>query len=134
VNEGLKLKQREMKVKKSDELTFSVHILRYEFCVLIAFKIIDIFTETDYAVGIDLGTTYSCVTVYKDGKFERIINSNEMFTTPSVVFYSEDDTYVGEDAVMRGQKNCKNCVSGMLTFVAFKRILLIVLTIQIIFN
>ncbi|KAF4527429.1 hypothetical protein B566_EDAN014499 [Ephemera danica] len=72
--------------------------------------------EEDYAVGIDLGTTYSCVTVYKGDKFERIKNNHGMFTTPSVVFYSGDDVYVGEDARMRGQsdsKNCLNCISGV---------------------
>ena len=59
----------------------------------------DSFIPTEsYAIGIDLGTTYSCVGLYINGKVD-IIQENERFTIPSCVYYEENDvTAVGEAA------------------------------------
>jgi heat shock protein 5 len=49
-------------------------------------------------IGIDLGTTYSAVTVYQNGQSEVIINDMGNRITPSVVSFLGQDRLVGEAA------------------------------------
>ncbi|GBG78971.1 hypothetical protein CBR_g28685 [Chara braunii] len=74
--------------------------------------------STDYAVGIDLGTTNSCVAVWDRGVVEIIANDNGNLTTPSCVAITEDGGYlVGECAKDQATTNPKR------TFVHIKRLL-----------
>ena len=51
------------------------------------------------AVGIDLGTTYSCVAyVGRDGRPQVLLNSEGERTTPSVVWFDDDRIVVGDEA------------------------------------
>eukprot|EP00118_Oscarella_pearsei_P007213 m.34545 g.34545 ORF g.34545 m.34545 type:complete len:556 (+) comp31995_c0_seq3:64-1731(+) len=68
--------------------------------------------ETDQlpAVGIDLGTTYSCVAVWEGGHPVVIANNMGHRTTPSWVAYTDQDMLVGEAAASQALRNPKNTI------------------------
>ena len=61
-------------------------------------------------IGIDLGTTNSCVAIMEGGKPKVIENSEGARTTPSVVAYADDEILVGAPAKRQAVTNAKNTV------------------------
>ncbi|OLQ00121.1 Heat shock 70 kDa protein [Symbiodinium microadriaticum] len=67
-------------------------------------------TAKKVAIGIDLGTTFSCVGVWKDGGVQIIENSEGKRTTPSFVAFTEAERLVGDAAKAQAARNPANTV------------------------
>lgn len=63
-----------------------------------------------FAVGIDLGTAYSCVSVFQHGKVEIIPNDHGNLTTPSYVAFTDSERLIGDTARNRAAMNPSNTV------------------------
>lgn len=61
-------------------------------------------------IGIDLGTTNSCVAVIENGTSKVIENSEGARTTPSIVAYTPDEIIVGASAKRQAVTNPKNTI------------------------
>ena len=68
-------------------------------------------------IGIDLGTTNSCVAVLDGDKTRVIENAEGDRTTPSIIAYTDDETLVGQSAKRQAVTNPHN------TLFAIKRLI-----------
>jgi L1 cell adhesion molecule like protein len=62
------------------------------------------------AIGIDLGTTYSCVSVWSNDRAEIIANDQGNRTTPSYVAFTENERIIGDGAKNQASSNPTNTI------------------------
>ena len=71
-------------------------------------------------IGIDLGTTNSCVAVIENGQPKVIENSEGARTTPSIVAYTDNEILVGAPAKRQSVTNPKNTIHASKRFIGRK--------------
>lgn len=72
--------------------------------------------EGGHVIGIDLGTTYSCVAVWQHDHVEIIVNDQGNRTTPSHVAFNDTETLVGDAAFNQVIRNPVNSIFGKFNF------------------
>lgn len=77
-------------------------------------------TRTGTIIGIDLGTTYSCVGVFHQGRVEIIANDQGNRITPSYVAFTEEGRLVGDAAKHQATVNIENTVFDVKRFIGRK--------------
>lgn len=68
--------------------------------------------SNNLAIGIDLGTTYTCAGVYSDGKVNIIVNSEGNRTMPSCIAFTDVERLCGERAKEQLCLNPINTIYG----------------------
>ena len=103
------------------ELIYTAEVYKSCILVVLSTKQNCLFIESSMAengearaIGIDLGTTYSCAAVWKHGHVEIIPNDRGNRTTPSYVAFTRTERLVGNAAKDQVALNPTNTVFGKI--------------------
>ena len=77
-------------------------------------------SKKTHIIGIDLGTTNSCVAILENGSAKIIENSEGTRTTPSIVAYTDTEVLVGAAAKRQSVTNPKNTVHAVKRLIGRK--------------
>jgi molecular chaperone DnaK len=77
-------------------------------------------TKSQKVIGIDLGTTNSCVSIMEGGKPKVIANAEGTLTTPSVVAFTDSDKLVGQLAKRQAITNPENTIFSIKRLIGRK--------------
>ncbi|XP_031637747.1 heat shock 70 kDa protein II-like isoform X2 [Contarinia nasturtii] len=72
------------------------------------------------AVGISLGTTNSCVGIFRDGKISIILNDKGNLKTPSIVAFTDTKRLIGDDAMSQMTDNPLNTIFNVKRLIGRK--------------
>ncbi|KAI5346393.1 hypothetical protein L3X38_014272 [Prunus dulcis] len=90
-------------------LLWLAHLLLMQFPYLLT----SFFFLEGHAIGIDLGTTYSCVAVWQHDRVEIIVNDQGNSTTPSHVAFTDTETLIGDAAFNQVIRNPANSIFAL---------------------